>query len=79
MDIEILNRANELIKYISGLQKEIAIWDSALRFEDNIRVSDGDCLKRVDLSSEDFGFIKDYVLRKLRERLYKAEEEFESL
>ena len=79
MDIETLNSANKLIKCISGLQAEITIWEKALEFEDNIRLSDGNYLKPVYISSDDFKFIKDYMLGKLRERLAKAKKQFASL
>lgn len=81
MNIGTLEKANKLIKNISILQEEITIWEKALKFENNVRLydSDGDKLKPVYISSDDFEFIRDYMLGKLRERLAKAEEQFASL
>ena len=79
MDIETLDSANKLITYISGLQTEITTWEKALKFDDNVRLTDGHYLKPVYMSSDDFKFIKDYMLGKLNERLAKAEEQFASL
>lgn len=79
MNIETFEKANKLIKYIKELQEEITIWKESHNFENNVRLCDGYHLNPVYISSDDFEFIRDYMLGKLRERLAKTEEQFASL
>lgn len=79
MDIETLDRANRLNDLIIGLQAEIKTWEGSKSFEKEVRLSDGHHLRLVDISYDDFEFIRDYMLGKLRERLAEAEKQFESL
>lgn len=79
MNIGTLEKANKLIKNISELQTEIKIWKEALNFESDVRLSNGNRLNPIYISSDDFESIRNYMLDKLRERLAKAEEQFASL
>lgn len=79
MTIETLEKANKLIKNIRELQTDITIWKEALSFESNARLFNGCGLNPIYILSDDFEFIRDYMLGKLRERLAKAEEQFASL